>query len=267
MKPIFGFDKKTKTRNSDQFIVKTLPENIDFNVEEMPKQEDPEKIKTFKKLRIILTIILIPLVCVVTYAGIKEIYWLAITFGIVVLPLIAIFLYYTSSIDKYEKEKGFIEIENYEETMNNRFKKALDVPEEAHDIEVLSFAYINKGDQIVFKTKMFGAFNEQMKIYFKDNNYDTLYLSDLCEVYAFKVSNFKSIEKVDKQLKLFCWNRDALTKDFAKENYIKEGRGKKFLTSFMSVKYDNGTEELDLLLPWYEYPTICEFTGLSYIEK
>ena len=119
-------------------------------------------------------------------------------------------------------------------------------------------------------TGRFGLMCTELKPFddFKDDNYDTLYLSDLYNVYAFKVSNFKRIEKVDKQIKLLNWYRDDITEDFAKENYLDIGFHNKItLTSFMSIKYDNGTEELDLLLPWYEYPTICEFTGLFYTEE
>jgi len=268
MKPIFGVDKTTKTNNSEQFIVDSISEGFSFEDIMINPPEDSAKTKLFKKLKIVLACIAIPLTMLVCFAGIKEINWLMLTAFIVLLPFIGVFLYLTFSVEASDNSKNNETYEYLLLAQQDKVQRALSVPEEAHDIEVLRVIYKKKGNDIVFKAKSFGVFNEQMKIYFKDDNYDTLYLSDLYNVYAFKVSNFKRIEKVDKQIKLFNWYRDDITEDFEKENYLYvDFHNKITLTSFMSIKYDNGTEELDLLLPWYEYPTICEFTLLSYTEE
>ena len=106
MKPIFGVDKTTKTNNSEQFIVDSISEGFSFEDIMINPPEDSAKTKLFKKLKIVLACIAIPLTMLVCFAGIKEINWLMLTAFIVLLPFIGVFLYLTFSVEASDNSKN-----------------------------------------------------------------------------------------------------------------------------------------------------------------
>jgi len=154
----------------------------------------------------------------------------------------------------------------YEETNRSveNINKELGIPEDAIDVDILTFCYKRKDDKIISKARGFAPeyFNSVFSLFVEGND---LCLADLEAKYAFPLCDLRSIKKVNKWIYTAMWN---------KETGFNEGEYKQYkirvnnygwicFKPYYILELERNGTLWGIYLPCYELKAIEELTGLK----
>ncbi|MBR5271976.1 MAG: hypothetical protein IKU25_01065 [Clostridia bacterium] len=226
MKPFLGIDittnKKNTVYNGEEFLVNSASSESTHILEDSIEQAGDVENKA--KLPIVLRVIMY--VCLfgwliiaggilkgmrnvdlkTAYANAPELFYVCgacfVIWGILFLA--------TRSKAKNvgESEETQVVIKNLDDISKEIYAE-LNVPEDAVDVDVLSFCYKIKKGQPVAKTRgvsFFSHANFEYKAFVQD---DKLYLANLEGRYEFPFSELKGILTVNKRISIPEWNKDV----------------------------------------------------------
>ena len=138
------------------------------------------------------------------------------------------------------------------------------VPEDAEEVDILSFSYVVKKERIIPVIPEYGYtpyVNLPMKIYVKDRR---LYLADLCRVYSFDLESVRSITRVNGRAEFPFWNKpEELDKELAKLYKVKRHRQSYTVKYHYVLTVCEGDEEYSLFFPPYELPIFERLAEVS----
>ena len=278
IKPIFCIDvtsdKKNEVLNGSEFITQTASkqkvEEFDSKQEEL--QETINKSKLPSWLRIVESLLFLYFVMVFAAsarAGLETALKNAPALVIsgAVCGVIGLLLFITAKI----KEKKVLKEENVEETsqkINEEFisiHEELNVPNDASDIDILSFKYkIKKGEIKPCTTGIQTTpyVNVCVKIYTTE---DEVHIADVENVYSFKKSAIKLITTVDKRISIPMWNKDEDPRKgiFKQYKMTLNNMGDIFFKPYHILEIDHENQIFGLYFPCYELETIEKLTGIK----
>lgn len=142
-----------------------------------------------------------------------------------------------------------------------RVKAELGIPEDALDMDFLSFFY-REGDSGPFPIKPFDFMTMEMFAY---SDGEHLHIADYNNVYSIEKASIKGIEKTEKETTLLGWSKEE---SFDSEKYaefeIKENdEGFIVIPCYYSVRIDADGEEYELLIPPYEADALAKLAGIE----
>lgn len=141
----------------------------------------------------------------------------------------------------------------YQQLLNN-----LGVPQDALNIDILSFSYKNEKDMIkIDKCGMSVPMFYNMEFHiFKDNK--NFYLAIDSGKYAFKLSSIKTIHKTEHKNALFLWNKDvSYNKGKYKQYKMKEDEmGNIRCKAYYILEIEENGELYGIYFPEYELETV-----------
>ena len=157
-----------------------------------------------------------------------------------------------SDLDDYENIHDTDE--DAEQAEEARVKAELGIPEDAVDIDFLSFFY-RENENGPFPIKPFDFMTLEM---FAFSDEEALHIADYNDVYSINKSDIKEIEKIEKEATLLGWSKDEA---FDSEKYaefdIKENdEGFIVIPYYYSVSISKDDEEFELVIPPYEIDTL-----------
>lgn len=138
----------------------------------------------------------------------------------------------------------------------------LAVPDDAKNIDILSFFYKIKDGEIKVREKgmqVFQYFNPEFKIFTDEEN---LYLANLEGKYAFPLSSIVKIHTVKKHIRIAGWNKDE---EFNKGMYKQyklttDNYGCVHCKQYHVLEINHQGESYGIYFPSYELPTLEECT-------
>lgn len=175
-----------------------------------------------------------------------------------------------NGLEKVSDVEEFVEIHEVDEEAEAaaaaKVKSELGIPEDAADMDFLSFFY-REGADGIFPIKPFDFMTLEMFAY-KDG--DLLCVADYNDVYSIPISAFTSIEKIERSVTVLGWSKDE---GFDSEVYAEYGMTET-AEGFISLPYyysariaieneDGEAEEFELLIPPYEYKAFSDLCGLN----
>lgn len=141
----------------------------------------------------------------------------------------------------------------------NAIYKELSVPDDAKDIDVLSFFYVLKDGEIKAKTKGMQTaeyLNPEFKIFTDDQN---LYLANLDGKYAFPFSSIVTMHTVQKHIRIAGWNKsEKPTKGIYKQYKMTSDNYAVHCKYYHILEVNHHGEHFGIYFPCYELPTIEE---------
>ena len=147
----------------------------------------------------------------------------------------------------------------------NAMYDELGVPHNAYYVDVLSFRYKVKNDKITatavgFQTTPY--INFDLRMYITD---DHLYLANIENLYAFKLSDLKTIKTVNKRISIPTWNKqEEPTKgEFKQYKLAVNNLGDIFFKPYYILEGEHNGETFGIYFPPYELATFEKLTGLS----
>lgn len=166
-----------------------------------------------------------------------------------------------SVLDSDEANRAFSNIDNVCEGIFSE----LSVPTEAKDVDILSFFYKMKNDDIKVCEKgiqIAPYLTLTFKIFVDSEN---LYIADLEGKYAFPLSSLISIKTVKKHIHTDGWNKDeAFDEGIYKQYKITEDNaGCIHCKGYHILEISNDDEKWGIYFPNYELPIFEELTGLK----
>ncbi len=283
MKPFLGIDvtkdKKNEVINGDEFIIERPSEWLTNSLENSSDNVDKviENSKLPLSVRIVQWVLgavggfglllIFELVATEEDFTFKEIYqnvpwliWLCVIFLIIWLIL---------SIMSHKKHKSVFEadeneqvFDDYDNTCEAIFAE-FNVPSNAKDIDVLSFFYKVKGEEI--KVCEIGAaqyINTVFKAYTDSEN---LYLVDIEGKYAFPLSKMKTIKSVKKTVSIMGWSKDEEYNEGEYKQYklYEDKLGNIICKKYHILELELGGEIWGIYFPCYELPIFEQLTGLT----
>jgi len=138
----------------------------------------------------------------------------------------------------------------------------LAVPDDAKDIDILSFFYKIKDGEIKVQEKgmqVFQYFNPEFKIFSDENN---LYLANLEGKYAFPLSSIVKIHSVKKHIRIAGWNKDEKYNKGIYEQFklTTDNYGCIHCKQYYILEINHQGESCGIYFPGYELPTLEECT-------
>ena len=176
-----------------------------------------------------------------------------------------------NGLDKLSEVEEFVEIhevdEEAEAAEEARVKSELGIPDDAADMDFLSFFY-REGSDGPFPIKPFDFMTLEMFAYKGDGS---LNIADFNAVYSIPLSSVTGVEKIEKETTLLGWSKDE---SFDSEKYAEYGikendDGFIVIPYYYSVRLsveneDCEAEEFELLIPPYERETLANLIGISF---
>lgn len=281
VKPVFCIDitsnKKNETLNGDEFITASvsseMSQTFDKKRNEVMKLVDRSQNPLW--LRIVEYVSgFAALVCVggliksigkVTLAQAYEnapaIFWVG---GICAVIWVALFI--LSKIRKNKVESSD-EAKMLKDHIDNDIRIIFDelgVPENAEDVDVMTFIYTQKdGRNVIKKPSIDGMtfYNTVMKVYRKGNS---LCMADLENTYEFPISMISEISTVDKTVSTVSWSKDEKPDEGRYKKYkIKmAGDSMPVFKPYHILKFSSDGEEYGIYFPCYELEIFEKLTGL-----
>lgn len=288
MKPFLGIDltndKKNDQLNGDEFLVAKpspmLTQSLERSSENV--EETIEKSKLPLAIRIghwicgaVGTIIAIGIIEALSgedsvslsqaYQNASWLFWLGGACLVVwaLLKLISV-----------RKEKNILETDENSQVFDNLDKTCeaifsdLSVPPDAKEMDVLSFFYKVKDDNIkvVEKGLQIAPYMNPIFHVFADSG--TLYFANLDGKYAIPLSAIKAIKSVKKTICITGWNKDeAHNKGIYKQYKLGENNvGSIICKNYHVLEFEHNNTQWGVYLPCYELPIIEELTGLTATE-
>lgn len=141
----------------------------------------------------------------------------------------------------------------------------LNIPEDAVDIDVLTFKYKLKNGEIrpsVRGMQTTAYLNVSAKMYVTP---DELHVADLENVYSFKKSEIKSIITVNKRISIPTWNKedDPRKGKFKPYKMTVSNLGDIFFKPYYILEIEKDNQTFGIYFPCYELDTIENLTGLT----
>ncbi len=170
-----------------------------------------------------------------------------------------------------KKEKQVLKEENAEGQLEElnvdliSIQDELNIPDDAVDIDILSFKYKLKNGEIrpyahFLQTTPY--FNASVKIYAKP---EELYVVDIEKVYSFKKTEIKSIIPVNKRISVPTWNKDEDPRKgkFKPYKMTLNNFGNIFFKPYYILEIEKDNQIFGIYFPCYELGTIEKLTGLT----
>ena len=273
MKPFWGIDLTNSRRNTElngkEFLVATTSDALSQSLEKSAEkaEETLEKAKSPLALRIIryvcgvagglMILSLIRSLGSITLAQAYEnapwVFWIL---GICV-PIWAVL-----TLAGKRKEKTVLEDEESVQILGNLegMHKAvfaeLAVPADAKTVDILSFYYKEKGEDLKVCEKamqLWSHFNPEFRAYADEEN---LYLAGAEGKYAFPKTEIKGIRTVDKKVRMQSWNKDTDYKDSQYKEYrlARDNYGCIHCKKHCILEVERKGELYGIYFPAYELP-------------
>ena len=169
------------------------------------------------------------------------------------------------------KEKSVLETDESSQVFHH-FNKTCDailadlaVPADAKEIDILSFFYKEKDDNIKVCEQGLQIAPYANPIFYIFADTENLYLANLEGKYAIALSAIKAIKSVKKSIKIFEWNKDEpYNKGIYKQYKLSEDKyGCIICKSYHILEFEYNNELWGVYFPCYELPVIEEITGLK----
>ena len=277
MKPFLGINltlnKKNEQFNGNEFLVQKPSSALSKSLEESTNKAEKtiEKSKLPLPLRIVqfvsgIAAMLIAGGILKADASLAEGYhnapWLFWAAGICAVLWLILWLCGNhkakSVLDTDESMQTF----SYLDGVAHAVYSELAVPEDAKDIDILSFFYKIKDGEIKVQEKgmqVFQYFNPEFKIFTDEEN---LYLANLEGKYAFPLSSIVKIHTVKKHIRIAGWNKDE---EFNKGMYKQyklttDNYGCVHCKQYHVLEINHQGESYGIYFPSYELPTLEECT-------
>ena len=169
------------------------------------------------------------------------------------------------------KEKTVLESEESEHAFHTFDKTCkailadLSVPEDAKEIDVLSFFYKEKGDEIKVETKGLQLAPYMNPIFHAFADAENLYLANLEGKYAIPLSSLKGIRSKKKTILILGWNKDEPFNEGAYKQYklSTNDAGCLICKGYHILEFEKDSRAWGIYFPCYELPVIEELTGLK----
>ena len=169
------------------------------------------------------------------------------------------------------KEKNVLETEESSQVFNNLDKTCeailadLKVPQDSREIDILSFFYKVKNDNIKVCEKGLQIAPYINPVFYIFTDSENLYLANLEEKYAVPLSQIKAIKSIKKTIRIMEWNKDE---EFNKGIYkqyklIEDNYGCIICKGYHILEFEHENELWGIYIPCYELPVIEELTGLK----
>lgn len=169
------------------------------------------------------------------------------------------------------KEKNVLQTEESTQAFNN-FNKTCDailsdlrVPQDSKEIDVLSFFYKVKGDDIKVCEKglQIAPYINPIFHIFADS--ENLYLANLEGKYAFSRSSIMGIRTVKKHIRIAGWNKETLYNkgEYKQYKLTIDNYGCIHCKSYHILEFKHNNDLWGIYIPCYELPVIEEITGLK----
>ncbi|MBQ7817324.1 MAG: hypothetical protein IJ388_00825 [Oscillospiraceae bacterium] len=143
--------------------------------------------------------------------------------------------------------------------------KDLAVPPDAKEIDVLTFFYKTKGDEIKVCEKAFMMAPYMNPIFHIFADLENLYLANLEGKYAFPLSAIKGIKTVNKATRIVEWNKDdPFNKGIYKQYKLSEDKyGCITCKCHHIIEFEHNGETWGIYIPSYELAVIEELIGIK----
>ena len=277
MKPFLGIDltlnKKNDQFNGNEFLVQKPSSSLSESLEASTDKAE----KTIEKSKLPLPFRIVKSMCgiaalliaggilkadVSLAEGYHNAPWLFWTAGICAVLWLIVWLCSNhkakSVLDSDESAQAFSHLDG----VANAVYSELAVPDDAKDIDILSFFYKIKDGEIKVQEKgmqVFQYFNPEFKIFSDEEN---LYLANLEGKYAFPLSSIVKIHTVKKHIRIAGWNKDekynkGIYEPFklATDNY-----GCIHCKQYYILEINHQGVSYGIYFPSYELPTLEECT-------
>ena len=141
----------------------------------------------------------------------------------------------------------------------------LKVPQDAKEMDVLSFFYKENGDKIKVCEKALQIAPYMNPIFHVFADAENLYLANLDAKYAIPLSAIKAIRSIKKTIRITEWNKDEpCNKGIYKQYKLSEDNyGCVCCKSYHVLEFEHGSATWGLYFPCYELAVIEELTGLK----
>lgn len=277
MKPFLGIDltlnKKNEQFNGSEFLIQKTSVALSESLEASTDKAE----KTIEKSKLPLPFRIAQFVCgiaalliaggilkadVSLAEGYHNAPWLFWAAGICAVLWLILWLCgkqkAKSILDTDESTQTFSHLDG----VANAVYTELDVPDDAKDVDILSFFYKIKDGEIKVQEKgmqVFQYLNPEFKIFADEEN---LYLANLEGKYAFPLSSIVKIHTVKKHIRIAGWNKDekynkGIYKQFklTTDNY-----GCIHCRQYYILEINRQGESYGIYFPSYELPTLEECT-------
>ena len=277
MKPFLGIDltlnKKNEQFNGSEFLIQKTSVALSESLEASTDKAE----KTIEKSKLPLPFRIAQFVCgiaalliaggilkadVSLAEGYHNAPWLFWAAGICAVLWLILWLFgkqkAKSILDTDESTQTFSHLDG----VANAVYTELDVPDDAKDVDILSFFYKIKDGEIKVQEKgmqVFQYLNPEFKIFADEEN---LYLANLEGKYAFPLSSIVKIHTVKKHIRIAGWNKDekynkGIYKQFklTTDNY-----GCIHCRQYYILEINRQGESYGIYFPSYELPTLEECT-------
>ena len=277
MKPFLGIDlttnKKNEQMNGLEFLVRTpsaaLSSTLEHSSEKAEKTIEKAKlplplrigqsVSGFAALIIAGGILRADVSLAQGYRNAPGLYWIA---GICAILWLILWL-----ISK-QKAKAVLETDESAQTFSHlegtasAIYKELSVPNDAKEIDILSFFYKIKDGEIKVHEKgmqVFQYLNPEFKIFSDEEN---LYLANLEGKYAFPLSSIKKLHTVKKHIRIAGWNKEEKYNKGIYKQYklTTDNYGCIHCKQYYILEIDHQGESCGIYIPCYELPILDECT-------
>lgn len=285
MKPFLGIDltanKKNEQMNGEEFVVAKPDLSLTQSLESSSENVE----ETIEKSKLPLPIRIGHWLCgaVAVFVGIGIIKALIGEDGITLsqayqnaswlfwLGGICLVVWALLKLFSLKKEKNVLETEESSQAFNNLDKTCeailsdLKVPQDSKEIDILSFYYKVKNDEIkVYEKAMQIApyINPVFNIFTDSQN---LYLANLEVKYAIPLSKIKAIKSIKKTIRIMEWNKDDEYDEGIYKQYklSEDNYGCIICKSYHILEFEHDNDLWGIYIPCYELPIIEELTGLK----
>ena len=285
MKPFLGIDltanKKNEQTNGEEFIVArpdlSLTQSLESSTENV--EETIEKSKLPLPIRIahwvcgavgaLVALVILKILggedgisLSEAYQNAAWLFWLggACLAAWALLKLISV----RKEKDVLETEESSMVFSNFDKTAEAIFVN-LKIPQDSKDIDILSFFYKVKNNDIKVCEKglqMAPYINPVFRIFTDSEN---LYLANLEVKYAIPLSAIKAIKSIKKTIRIIEWNKDEeCNKGIYKQYKLSEDKyGCITCKSYHILEFEHNNDLWGIYIPCYELPVIEELTGLK----
>ncbi len=285
MKPFLGIDittnKKNEQMNGEEFIAakpsQALTQSFEKSLEN--SEETIEKSKLPLPMRIVQWVCGILgafIVCGIlksfggedaitpaqAYQNVPWLFWLG--GGCVIVWGILMLLSKRKENEVLSTDESTLVFDHLEKS-SDAILADLGVPSDAKEIDVLSFFYKVKGDDIKVCEKAFISAPYMNPIFHAFADSDNLYLANLEYKYAFPLSAIKRIQTIKKATQITEWNKDEPhNKGTYKQYKISEDKyGCITCKCHHIVEIERNGELWGIYIPSYELPVIEELIGIK----
>lgn len=162
------------------------------------------------------------------------------------------------------EENSTEKITNDLDTVAKAIYDSLGVPENAVEVDVLSFSYVTKEGRPQVKERGLSTpyMNMVMSAYIEN---DTLCLTNLDGKYVFPLSSLRAIRTVKKSVQIPSWNKELPHSDAMYKPYkmTEDKYGSIHTKPYHILELERDGEAWGIYFPCYELPTFQALTGLS----